>query len=86
MWANWETVALAEWLRGIMKGKRRMKLMVLDVYSLWESFDEVLKYLENKDLTIKKAALDAFNCFEPYKRGEGQEYALAMSGFVVLRR
>jgi erythromycin esterase-like protein len=41
----------------------------LDVYSLWESFDEVLKYLENKDLTIKKAALDAFNCFEPYKRG-----------------
>jgi hypothetical protein len=25
----------------------------LDVYSLWESFDEV-KYLENKDLTIKR--------------------------------
>jgi hypothetical protein len=25
----------------------------LDVYSLW-SFDEVLKYLENKDLTIKR--------------------------------
>jgi erythromycin esterase-like protein len=32
----------------------------LDVYSLWESFDEVLKYLENKDLTIKKGRLRCF--------------------------
>jgi hypothetical protein len=40
----------------------------LDVYSLWESFDEVLKYLENKDLT-KKGRLRCFNCFEPYKEG-----------------
>jgi erythromycin esterase-like protein len=53
----------------------------LDVYSLWESFDEVLKYLENKDLKTKKAALDAFNCFEPYKRGE--EYARAARFSVV---
>jgi erythromycin esterase len=80
MWANWETVALAEWLRG--HNDRHVKedkigFYGLDVYSLWESFDEVLSYLENKDLTIKKAALDAFTCFERYNRGEGQKYALS---------
>jgi hypothetical protein len=32
----------------------------LDVYSLWESFDEVLKYLENKDLKTKKGRLRCF--------------------------
>jgi erythromycin esterase-like protein len=38
MWANWETVALAEWLRGIMKGKKdKVGFYGLDVYSLWES-------------------------------------------------
>jgi hypothetical protein len=76
------------WQNGFGDNERHIKkdkVDLLDVYSLGV-FDEVLKYLENKDLTIKKAALDAFNCFEPYKRGEGQEYALATSGFVVLRR
>jgi hypothetical protein len=37
MWANWETVALAEWLRGIMKGIKKDEVDGLDVYSLWES-------------------------------------------------
>jgi erythromycin esterase-like protein len=57
MWANWETVALAEWLRGHNERhikKDKVGFYGLDVYSLWESFDEVLKYLENKDLTIKR--------------------------------
>jgi erythromycin esterase len=80
MWANWETVALAEWHRvhndSNSKGDK-VGFYGLDVYSLWESFDEVIKYLEEKDQTIKKAALDAFNCFEPYNRGKGREYALA---------
>jgi erythromycin esterase-like protein len=49
----------------------------LDVYSLWESFDEILKYLDKKDPSAKKTAIDAFKCFEPYNRGEGQEYARA---------
>jgi erythromycin esterase-like protein len=46
---------LAEWLRDIMKGIKKDKVGFygLDVY-IWESFDEVLKYLENKDLTIKR--------------------------------
>jgi erythromycin esterase-like protein len=52
---GWETVA---WQNGFGDRRHIKKDKVgfygLDVYSLWESFDEVLKYLENKDLTIKR--------------------------------
>jgi hypothetical protein len=77
---------LAEWLQGHNERHIRKKswILRLDVYSLWESFDEV-KYLENKDLTIKKP-LDAFNCFEPYKEGRTGVRPCDASGFVVLRR
>jgi erythromycin esterase-like protein len=53
---------LAEWLRGHNERhikKDKVGFYGLDVYSLWESFDEVLKYLENKDLT-KKGRLRCF--------------------------
>lgn len=80
MWANWETVALAEWLRlhndKLLKGEK-VGFYGLDVYSLWESFDEIIKYLEEKDPQTKQLALDALRCFEPYNYGEGQEYARA---------
>jgi erythromycin esterase-like protein len=80
MWANWETVALAEWLRrynGSTAEVQKVGFYGLDVYSLWESFDEVIKYLEDKNPATKKAAIAALKCFEPYSRGEGQEYARA---------
>jgi erythromycin esterase-like protein len=76
MWANWETVALAEWLRvhndrhGDKVGFWFRCLQPLGV------FDEVLKYLEEKDRNKKKAALDAFNCFEPYKEGKDRNTPL----------
>jgi hypothetical protein len=81
MWANWETVA---WQNGLGHNERHIKKdksWFYVRYSLWESFDEVLKYLENKDLTIKKAALDAFNCFEPYKRGKDRTTPLRCERF-----
>ncbi|MEZ7506871.1 erythromycin esterase family protein [Flavobacterium sp. Arc2] len=80
MWANWETVALAEWLRehnDNYSKADKVGFYGLDVYSLWESFDEIIKYLEEKDPATKKAAMAALKCFEPYNRGEGQEYARA---------
>src|SRR5829696_3554886 len=43
MWANWEIVALAEWLRAHNQGKpdaERVGFYGLDVYSLWESLAE----------------------------------------------
>src|SRR5436305_5827026 len=52
MWANWEIVALAEWLREenmVRDEDRRVGFYGLDVYSLWDSMDAVMRYLERVD-------------------------------------
>jgi erythromycin esterase-like protein len=49
MWANWEIVALAEWLRRYNEGRsegEQVGFYGLDVYSLWESLYEVIGYLK----------------------------------------
>jgi erythromycin esterase len=79
MWANEEVVALAEWLRdhnARLPEGRRVGFFGLDVYSLWSSMREVIRYLERTDPTAVRAAWTAFRCFEPY--GEDvQQYAWA---------
>jgi erythromycin esterase len=78
MWANWEVVALAEWLRGHNQGlaERKVGFYGLDVYSLWDSLHAVMSYLKRVDPEALEAAERAFRCFAPY--GEDvQEYARA---------
>jgi erythromycin esterase len=79
MWANEEVSSLAEWLRrhnGEVPERERVGFYGLDVYSLWDSLGEVVKYLERVDPAALPAARRAFRCFEPY--GENaQEYARA---------
>jgi len=81
MWANWEIVALAESLHlhnaGVAAGKR-VGFYGLDVYSLWESMQSVIGYLEEKDPAALEAAKDAYACFEPYRKGEGASYARSL--------
>ncbi|HLJ56354.1 MAG TPA: erythromycin esterase family protein [Chthonomonadaceae bacterium] len=77
MWANWEIVALAEWLRDWNAGRPesdRAGFYGLDVYSLWDSMDAVMRYLERVDGAALEAARRAFRCFEPYG-DDGQDYA-----------
>jgi erythromycin esterase-like protein len=84
MWANWEIVALAEWLRGHnaeLPEAKKVGFYGLDVYSLWDSLDAVLRYLERQDGSALEAARRAFRCFEPYEE-DVQEYARATVGFV----
>jgi erythromycin esterase len=80
MWANWETIALVEWLskhnRDIAK-KPKVGFYGLDVYSLWESLGAIISYLDKKDPAIKRVALEVLKCFEPYSDGEGQAYGRA---------
>lgn len=69
MWANWETVALIEWLREHNENldkKSKIGFYGLDVYSLWESLDLVIKYLDENDPSSKQMALKALECFQPY--------------------
>jgi erythromycin esterase len=80
MWANWEIVALAEWLQKHNEGlpaNKRAGFYGLDVYSLWESMESIMRYLKNTDPAALKAAEEAFRCFEPYRKDEGQSYAKA---------
>lgn len=77
MWANWEVVALAEWLRVTNEDHpddAQVGFYGLDVYSLWESLDAILAYLEEHEPPALQAARDAYLCFEPYRRDE-QSYA-----------
>jgi erythromycin esterase-like protein len=78
MWANWEITALAEWLREYNKkhGANPIGFYGLDVYSLWESLDAILHYLDKHKLKTKETALHALKCFQPYS-GDEQAYAHA---------
>jgi erythromycin esterase len=75
MWANWEIVAFTEWMHKYNKGKsNKAGLYGLDVYSLWESMESILNYLEKKDPQAAQTAREAYQCFEPYGE-DPQSYA-----------
>ncbi|MFC3803431.1 erythromycin esterase family protein [Cohnella sp. GCM10012308] len=79
MWANREIAAFADWLRVYNDGKAeedKVGFYGIDLYSLWESMDEILKYLGEKDDADLEAAKRAFECFEPHGREE-QQYGIA---------
>src|SRR4051794_37217901 len=78
MWANWEIVALAEWLKKHNQSNLQNKVgfFGLDVYSLWESLYAIMDYLAKIDKSAYEKAQTAFRCFEPYKQDE-HSYAFA---------
>ena len=77
MWANWEVVALCEWLRRHNAGRARQAgFYGLDVYSLWESMTAIMDYLRQSHPEAVAAAREAYLCFEPYGESE-QAYAWA---------
>jgi erythromycin esterase-like protein len=81
MWANWEIAALAEWMKkhnAAFSAEKRVGFYGLDVYSLWESMEAIIDYLEKTDPKALEAARKAYLCFEPYSGGEGRDYASAL--------
>lgn len=80
LWANWETVAFADWMKQFNTGKpanQKVGFYGLDVYSLWESMESIMTYLEKTDKVALQLARDAFKCFEPFQNDEGRAYAHA---------
>lgn len=80
MWGNWEMVAFIEWLKEFNKNlssDKRIGFYGLDVYSLWESMEAIIKYLAKNDPEALVTAKRAMKCFEPYGYDEGQSYARA---------
>ncbi|HXF65011.1 MAG TPA: erythromycin esterase family protein [Caldilineaceae bacterium] len=83
MWANWEIVALAEWLRRHNAGQvleRQVGFYGLDVYSLQESMTSVIEYLRAHVPEAVATAARAYQCFEPY--GEDVEAYAFSTAFV----
>jgi erythromycin esterase-like protein len=79
MWANQEVVDLISWLKGYNSNtdlKQKIGFYGIDVYSLWESMEDVINYLEKIDSPDLEKARKAFSCFEPFNR-EAQEYAVS---------
>jgi erythromycin esterase-like protein len=79
MWANWEIASLVSWLKDYNKRlqpDKKVGFYGLDMYSLWESMDEMVSYLEKTDPLAARMARQAVECFQPYGRDE-QRYARA---------
>ncbi|MBO7743253.1 erythromycin esterase family protein [Paenibacillus sp. MWE-103] len=79
MWANRDIAELADWLRAYNAGRAeadKAGFYGIDVYSLWESMDAILRYLETRPGSDLEAAKRAFACFEPHGEDE-QRYGAA---------
>lgn len=84
MWANAEVAALATWMQERNWNSapgRQVGFFGLDVYSLWESLDEIVRHVEAHEPDLHDVAQRALSCFEPYGRDE-QAYASATAGWV----
>ncbi|RDC66488.1 erythromycin esterase family protein [Adhaeribacter pallidiroseus] len=81
MWGNWEVAALVEWLREHNQNQlidKKAGFYGLDVYSLWDSLEQIVQYLEQNDGTTVEAAKKAFRCFGPFG-DDPQAYAEAIA-------
>ena len=81
MWGNWEIAALVEWLHQHNRQQpqeQRVGFYGLDVYSLWESLQEIMHFVEKQGDGAVETARKAFRCFEPYGN-DPQEYARAIA-------
>ncbi len=79
MWANEEVCDLITWMRrynDTVPEDRKAGFYGLDVYSLWDSLREVVRYLRRNQSEALDAARGAMRCFEPYGE-DAQEYARA---------
>jgi erythromycin esterase-like protein len=79
MWANNEVMNLAQWLHEYNKNMNiedQISFYGIDVYSLWESMDEILTHLQKTGSPELAAARKAFDCFDPYQR-DPQTYGVS---------
>lgn len=69
MWANKEIEQLGEWLNRHnydISDKNKTGFYGLDVYSLWDSIEAVVEYLEEVDEPAAEKARNAYRCFEAF--------------------
>lgn len=83
MWANQDIVKLAQWMRTHNQTAAKEKqagFFGLDVYSLFESIDAVLKQLEKMNPILARRARVKYSCFDPFQ-GDEKAYARSLIEF-----
>lgn len=80
MWANTDVSNLIEDLRELNSNfRRKVGFHGLDVYSLFESIDQVIKSLKAVDPELAERAREYYSCMEPYRHNE-IEYVRSLFG------
>ncbi|MDD4974351.1 MAG: erythromycin esterase family protein [Bacteriovorax sp.] len=78
MWANEEVAELLIWLKARNTGKKNpFGFYGLDVYSLYESIDQVTKLLDKIDPQLAMKAKSYYSCFDSYRHDE-KSYARSL--------
>ncbi len=85
MWANEEIAEFIDWLKmhnDRSSQDRKVGFYGIDMYSLWESMEEIIRYLTISDPagTDLELAKKAFSCFEPFN-GMPDHYAISTAHF-----
>lgn len=70
MWANVEIISLMNWMSEWNKLGHRVGFHGLDVYSLYESINEVKKNLKKSHPELMGAVNEFYSCFDPYLHNE----------------
>jgi protein-L-isoaspartate(D-aspartate) O-methyltransferase len=83
MWRNNEVRAFVDWLRahnGPLKPAERIAFHGLDLYSLYASIREVLKYLDEVDPATAKVARQRYGCLTPWQADPATYGHAALTG------
>lgn len=82
MWANQETVRLAEWMKNhnFSAPESPVSFYGLDVYSLFESIDAALFQLAELNPFLARKIRSRYDCFAPFRKDE-RSYARSLIQF-----
>jgi protein-L-isoaspartate(D-aspartate) O-methyltransferase len=83
MWRNGEVLDFVEWLRAHnldLPHQRRVRFAGLDLYSLYTSIFEVLRFLEERDPQTARVARERYGCLTPWQSDPAAYGRAALSG------
>ncbi|MGF6873857.1 protein-L-isoaspartate(D-aspartate) O-methyltransferase [Paraburkholderia sp. MM5477-R1] len=82
MWRNTDFMGLVAWLRShnAAHPERETRFYGLDIYSLSESIDAVLRYLDSVDPAAARIARERYGCLSPWQKDPAVYGRAALSG------
>jgi protein-L-isoaspartate(D-aspartate) O-methyltransferase len=83
MWRNEEFLEFVEWLRlhnQEIPHERRVRFAGLDLYSLYNSISEVLRFLDDRDPVAAQVARERYGCLTPWQSDPAAYGRAALKG------